>query len=263
MPSVACPHCRRVITTDPYARLPPWCLGCGADLRPGEDIRPAAPAAPPPAPPVPGQAGPAAEVRAGEPPFAVVAPAPVLMPICQPLRYIEGRETVSWTRGGHRYRLYPTETDLLVLNLGPEREPPNQAVIAGAVFGGALGALAVSALVGHNPRRCPAAERAKQLDLADEMALRVYAEESGGSFPLSADDVDSIQIEAPSVWGRFFGGNHEALLTLSRLRRHKLTLKLLTFADVWRAVEDLPRLFGTAVANKLPWGRERGGDKPA
>jgi hypothetical protein len=49
---VACGSCSREVSASPEGRLPPWCPGCGADLKPySPDRAPAAPAqAPEPAP---------------------------------------------------------------------------------------------------------------------------------------------------------------------------------------------------------------------
>jgi hypothetical protein len=152
------------------------------------------------------------------------------------------------------YRLYVTESDLLVLKLDPPRVDQRRvmATVIGGVLGGAVGGALAGMLLGeeHQGRLN---ERAALLDLADEISLRQYADEGKGSFAVDPRDVSRMRIDRPSAWRRFLSGTaHEGLLRFHHRWEGEVELALLSLTDVRRAIEALPRVFGEIVEINFP-----------
>jgi hypothetical protein len=237
-----CPQCSNPIPVNGDPR--PWCPRCGADLKSRRS-----PDRPAPAGPADGR-GESTDAHSR----------PVLSPTPDgALPFFSACKLTLLSKHRQNFRLYITGTDLLVLKLDPPpfRERRVMAQVIGGATSGAASRLLQGVILGDQRPGEPR-DREQMLGVADEVALRQYAEAWKGSFAADPQDVSCLRIGPASWWRRFMSGiEHEGILTLQHRRKGKVTLGLPSLTDVRRAVEELPRLFGEVVEINLPWGPRR------
>ena len=241
--SFPCTHCSKPITPDAGGRLPPWCRHCGADYK-------AAAPAPPPSPPQT-PTSPAVTDRPAPAPARVEAPSPPTG-AAPALRYFHA---CNGSLGSDEvYRVYVTDFDLLVFQLGPGSVSQGQFLprTKGRYYG-AGGLVGAIALWRESQRLSRAARVRDQLETADEEMLREYATARDGGYVVGPDDVDEIRIDPPSFWGRLFGAEQEGVLRIHHRYEGKKVLALATARDVRQAAEAATRLFGEAARINLAW----------
>jgi hypothetical protein len=238
-----CPSCSGIISADADGRLPPWCRHCGAAF---QKATAAARRTPPPA--CTDEAGPAAVVK--EP--AVTAPGRSVLPFfhaCEP----------AFATGAHRHcRIYVTTTDLLVFELGrgdidvselglKRRRTP----IVGI---GVMAAAAVAVAMMREAEQKRLAARLQELDEADELTLRRYAELDKRAFIAGPEDVAWAHIDPPSLWIRYFCGiGHHGVLRLAHRTKGRHHFALPAVNDVRRAAEALAAILGDSARINIPW----------
>jgi hypothetical protein len=240
MLTVECRKCSQLISNPDGSRLPPWCPRCGADLRlAGADVR-------------------VAPVESTQIQTRPLPPRPAPQEGARPVVTLSSGRFFAAYRGSDLYRVYVTETDLLVLKIGSEQVPPDRGTARVAVaLGGLLGGVLASVAAWATPPNTRLDDRANLFDMSDEHSLRLYAREGHGSFVADPEDIDDLRLEPPSTLGRLFGSKTEAVLTFRHRKEGRVTLKLQSTHDVRVAVVGLSRLFGDAVAIRVPWARPR------
>ncbi len=233
-----------MILTDSEGRMPPWCRHCGADLKSSpKNPTPAAAAEAPLREPVPLGA------NGNLPPNGKD----------QGLAYIHA--CVPELLGNNSlYRVYFTKTDLLVFRIGSgsvsagQVLPQTRARINPVGFG-LLPMIANGVAKKREAEQLRLAERAKELDGADEPTLRDYAYTGDAAFILGPGDVTWLRIDPPSGYIRYlFGVDHEGVLKFAHRAAGKMKLALPSWKDARRAIEELPKLFGNLVQVNLSWG---------
>jgi hypothetical protein len=154
--------------------------------------------------------------------------------------------------------MYVTGTDLLIFELGRgdidvSDEGLRQRGVP-VVGIGLMAAAAVAVAMIREAQQKQLAARLQQLDDADELALRRYAEIDKRAFRAGRDDVAWARIDSPSWWVRWFCGiRHAGVLTLAHRARGKHTFALPAVTDVRRAAEALPGIVGESVPINIPW----------
>ena len=253
--SFPCGHCSRPLLLDAGGRLPPWCRYCGADLKSPPASTPPPPTPTPPTPP-------SSDVTDRLPlvPARVEAPAPRIV-AGQELRFFHAYN--GSLGGDDLYRIYVTDYDLLVFQLGPGSVSHGQFVPRTKVRsyrgGGMIGAVAMWR---ESQRLSRAARVRDMLEMADEEMLRQYAGARDGGYVVGPDDVDEVRIDPPSFWGRLFGAEQEGVLRIHHRFEGKKVLALATAKDVRQAAEAATRLFGDGVRINLPWAAVGTGGLP-
>src|SRR5438132_6892896 len=191
--AMTCGSCSKQVLASPDGRLPPWCPHCGTSLKVSEDARPTPPVA----------AAPIPLGRAGFMPTVDAAPTESFFHACVP----------GISENHHRlYRVYITETDLLVFAIG------SGAVSMGEVLartrperlprGGITGAMAAMS----EAKELNLAKRVAELDAADENTLRQHAQSGDAAFQVTPPDVKWMTLDGPSLWYRWFNSvEHQAV----------------------------------------------------
>ena len=156
--------------------------------------------------------------------------------------------------GDDLYRVYVTDFDLLVFQLGPGSVSHGQFMprTKPRSYGGG-GLIGAVVLWRDSERLRRAARMRDQLETADEEMLREYAWARDGGFAVCAEDVAEMRIDPPSFWLRLFGAEQEGVLKFYHRREGKKVLALATAKDVRQAAEAATRLFGDVVHINLPW----------
>jgi hypothetical protein len=165
----------------------------------------------------------------------------------------------AFSECNHRlYRVYITASDLLVfaLGVGPvsmgEVLPRTRSVLPPRP--GLANAIAKM----REATQLRLADRIRELDSADETALRQSAEAGDRGFVVAPEDVSWMTLGAPSFWYRWICSvQHEAVLKFAHRTQGRWTLALPSFRDARRALEWLPRLFPDRVQVNLRWGSSR------
>jgi hypothetical protein len=224
--------------------MPPWCRHCGADLNSNpKSSSPAATA----------QATPEQRVPSNTPgsfPVNGQTKAPPYIHACVP--GMLGKNML--------YRIYFTSSDLLVFRIGSgtisagQVLPPTKARVR-PIGLGLLPMIAHSVAKRNEAEDMRLAERAKELEAADEPTLRDCVYTGDAAFALGPGDVSWLRIDPPSTYIRVFCGvDHEGLLKFEHRTAGKMKLALPSWKDAKKAVEELPKLFGDLVQVNLVWG---------
>ncbi len=183
--------------------------------------------------------------------------APPLQTVARPaLRYFHA---ASGALGGDEiYRIYVTDVDLLIFQLGPGRISQGQFTPKTkqrfVVGGGIIVALAQW----RETQRLQRAARVRDmLETADEETLREYAAARDAGYIVRPDDVQDMSIDPPAFWIRLFGADCEGVLKFRHRSVGKKSLALMSAKDVRDAAEAVTRLFGETVRINLPWALVR------
>jgi hypothetical protein len=228
--------------------LPPWCAGCGADLKAERQPFP---------PPLRDESVSARPLKSG--PIPLPGGDDLARWDREPVPFFHACETAVVSSNHQLYRVYVTARDCLLFRLGRgdfrfgQLVPPARPTPL-LCHRGAIAALAIHREQEQERRRLE--ERLKYLDAADEDALRGYAKARwDDSFLAGPRDMRSIALDPPSLWVRFgCGVAHEGVLKFWHRTEGELSLALPTAGDVRRAVEGMTRLFGDRVEVNLRWG---------
>ena len=230
--AVACPSCRRKVSSDSQGRLPPWCKHCGADLKAEE------------------RTSTSNTPDAAEQPDGLEAPVSV-----REVPFINCCIPSTSSVDNTLYRLYVTDEDVIVIKVGQwiveegEFQPERK---LSYMMPASHGARAVAIMLENQRKRF--AENLELLSDADEASLRRYASEWKGCFTMRPEQLSWLRIEPPSRWKRFLCSmKHEAMLKFAHVEQGKFALAILSVKDVRRAVEMLPQLFPGSMEISLPW----------
>ncbi|MBI3468340.1 MAG: hypothetical protein HY000_35505 [Planctomycetes bacterium] len=156
---------------------------------------------------------------------------------------------------GKRFQVFAMQRGLLFLEL---QEIPgqgsnsgvNKAAMLGGLFGGALGALAVG-VIAHSiaSSQSGPAQQEVGFDLRSDEELFEIARARKRSFVAKDEEIQSLSIDAPGVWGRFFGGAKRAgWITLRDSCLGKVSMEIRDQAALSVAVDYLPRRFGDRLS---------------
>jgi hypothetical protein len=144
------------------------------------------------------------------------------------------------------YQVFAMPPGLLFLEMrnkaGATKDNTN-ALVAGAVLGGMIGACIASALVNSNTM-----EAETGLDMCSEEELFELARKRKRSFVSKYDDVSSVAITAPSGWDRLFAPSTLAgYITLRDKTLGKVKMEIHDQAAMSVAVDALPRRLAERV----------------
>jgi hypothetical protein len=124
---------------------------------------------------------------------------------------------------------------------------PTNAIVAGALLGGALGAV-IGAALSTNAPASAGSVRDENLDMCSEETLIELARTRKKSFVAKFDEIISLSIDAPGSFGRMFADSTLAgWLTLRDKCLGKITLEIHEQPAMAVAVENLPRRLGERV----------------
>ena len=127
------------------------------------------------------------------------------------------------------------------------------AIVVGAVLGGAIGACVASAITSN---AAPEAETG--LENLREEDLFELARTRKRSFVSKLDEILSVSIDAPGSWGRMFANSSLAgWITLRDRKLGKVTMEVHDQADLSVAVDALPRKLGERVFVNVEFDRDR------
>jgi len=166
------------------------------------------------------------------------------------------RATVCRTFSARPYQVFAMEQGLLFLE---RRDKPGRAknntnaLVVGAVLGGAIGACVASALVSGAD-----SEAETGLESLREEDLFELARSRKRSFVARQDEILSISIDAAGVWTQLLGGGSLAgCITLRDRKLGKVSLEIQDQGDLSVAVDTLPRRFGERVFVNVEFDRQR------
>jgi hypothetical protein len=229
---------------DSEGRVPPWCRHCGADLKtsPKEPAPAATAQAPLQQPKLPSAAGPPAPNGQTKAPPYIHACIPGML----------GKNML--------YRIYFTSSDLLVFRIGSGTISAGQVLPSTKARVRPIG-LGLLPMIAHSVAKRNEAEdmrladRAKELEAADEPTLRDCVHTGDAAFALGPGDITWLRIDPPSGYIRVFCGvDHEGILKFEHRTAGKMKLALPSWKDAKKAIEELPKLFGDLVQVNLSWG---------
>jgi hypothetical protein len=121
------------------------------------------------------------------------------------------------------------------------------AIVAGAVLGGAIGAV-IGAAIASSMETASAVEKEENLDIQPEEVLIELARTRKKSFVAKYDEINSLTIDAPGGMARLFADSTLAgWLTLRDQCLGKITVEIHEQPAMAVAVENLPRRLGSKV----------------
>jgi hypothetical protein len=153
--------------------------------------------------------------------------------------------------GNRRFQVFAMTKGLLFLDKGPVKgggagdDAGNRAVMVGAVMGGALGAVIGAAVASNMSGPAGPEER---YDLCSEDELLDLAKERKQSFVAFYDQISSISLDPPSLWGKAFGdGRTIGWITLREKTLGKVAMEVRDASEMSVAIDSLPRRLGPRV----------------
>jgi hypothetical protein len=155
--------------------------------------------------------------------------------------------TVCRTFSTRNYQVFALPQGLLFLEIrnkpgsGRGGDVNTNALVAGAVLGGAIGACIAGALTSNET----AYETKENFDMCSEEELFQLAKKRRRSFVSKADEILSVSIDAPSSFTRMFGSSTLAgSITLRDRKLGKVVMEIHDQAAMSVAVDALPRRLG-------------------
>lgn len=133
------------------------------------------------------------------------------------------------------------------------------AIVAGAVLGGALGACLAGALTAN----ASDAGRVENFDMCSEEELFELARQRRSSFVVKSDEVRSVLIECPAGFNRMFAPSSLAgYITIRAHKPRKISLEIHDQAAMSVAVDALPRRFAERCVVNVELDRQTAKFRP-
>jgi hypothetical protein len=159
--------------------------------------------------------------------------------------------------GERRFQVFAMSKGLLCLDKGPPRSSGGGgggdntgAIVAGAVVGGLVGAMVVSALTSNVPSAGAGSE--ERFDLCSEQELLDLARARKKSFVAFYDQITGISLDVPGFFGKMFGDSRTVgWITLREKTLGKVAMEIREASEMCVAMESLPRRLGNRVQVNL------------
>jgi hypothetical protein len=124
-------------------------------------------------------------------------------------------------------------------------QPNTNALVAGAILGGAIGACIAASIANSGPTN---EDRFENLDSYSEEQLYQLAATRKRSFVARQDEILSVSVDVPGTWGRLFANSSFAgWITIRDRKLGKVAMEIHDQAALSVAVDALPRRFGDRV----------------
>ena len=130
----------------------------------------------------------------------------------------------------------------------------NGAVVAGAIMGGAAGALIAGMLTSGNN---DGARKESGLETQTDEELFALARSRKKSFVAEREEIESVSIDPPTFFGGLFKSRLAGTITIRDRKLGKIRLEIFDHASMSAAIDAFPRHYGNRTAINVHWDQAK------